>query len=50
MYNLWSHFPEERKKYLDQTKDIIGFNDKNVRTLWLVLALNTEDFNPDKKP
>lgn len=49
LYNLWTHFPESRKKYLDQTQDVIGFNDKNVRTLWLVLALNTPDVNPDKK-
>lgn len=49
LYNLWSNFPESRKKYLDQTKDVIGFNAKNVRTLWLVLALNTQDYNEDKK-
>jgi len=42
LYNLWISFPEEREKYLESTKDIIGFSDKNVRQLWLALALSTE--------
>ncbi|MFL1895654.1 M1 family metallopeptidase [Aquimarina sp. 2-A2] len=45
LYYLWSNFPEKRSEYLQQTKDIIGFNDKNVRILWLVLALNTPNYN-----
>ncbi|MDY8135478.1 M1 family metallopeptidase [Aquimarina sp. 2201CG5-10] len=44
LYHLWANFTEDREKYLDQTKDIIGFNDKNVRILWLVLALSTGDY------
>ncbi len=48
LYHLWSNFPEDRQKYLDLTKDIIGFNDKNVRALWLVLALSTKDYHNDK--
>ncbi len=48
LYHLWSNFPENRKKYLDSTKDIIGFNDKNVRILWLVLALSTQDYQTEK--
>lgn len=47
--NLWVSFPEDRAKYLDKTKSLIGFNDKHVRQLWLVLALNTEAYNDDKK-
>ncbi len=47
LFNLWSNFPEDRKKYLDQTKDVIGFNDKNVRILWLTLALITEDYEAE---
>ncbi|WP_353778370.1 M1 family aminopeptidase [Winogradskyella sp. 3972H.M.0a.05] len=47
--NLWVNFPEERSKYLDQTKSVIGFNDRNVRQLWLVLALNTEAYHDDLK-
>ena len=47
LYNLWTNFPEDRSKYLDKTKDIIGFNDKNVRTLWLTLVLLTPDYEPE---
>jgi len=49
LYHLWLNFPQARKKYLDKTENVNGFNDKNVRTLWLVLALNTKDYNEDKK-
>ena len=45
LLNLWVNFPENRKQYLDQTANFIGFNDKNIRTLWLALALNTKGFN-----
>ncbi|WP_378188286.1 M1 family metallopeptidase [Aquimarina sp. W85] len=45
LYFLWSNFPEKRTTYLEQTKNIVGFNDKNVRILWLVLALSTPNFN-----
>jgi len=44
LLNLWVNFPENRKQYLDQTVNFIGFNDKNIRTLWLALALNTKGF------
>jgi len=50
LFNLWSNFPEERTKYLSQTKNLEGFNDKNIRTLWLTLALITKDFEPENKP
>jgi len=43
LFNLWNNFPEDQEKYLEQTKNIIGFNDKNVRTLWLVLAILTDN-------
>jgi aminopeptidase N len=49
LYNLWVNFPEERIKYLQETKDIKGFNDYNVRLLWLVLHLNTIEYEPEKK-
>ncbi|GAA4272304.1 M1 family metallopeptidase [Aquimarina gracilis] len=48
LYHLWANFPEKRKEYLDDTKDIIGFSDKNIRVLWLVLALSTQDYQTDK--
>ncbi len=49
LYNLWVNFPEERSKYLQQTKDILGFSDYNVRLLWLALNLNTFEYQPDSK-
>ena len=49
LYNLWSNFPQDRAKYLQKTKNIIGFNDKNVRLLWLALHLNTLEYQPERK-
>ncbi|OBQ54191.1 M1 family metallopeptidase [Tamlana sp. s12] len=49
LFNLWRSFPNDNALYLKQTKDIVGFNDKNVRILWLTLALITEDFEPLNK-
>ncbi|MCR8668166.1 M1 family metallopeptidase [Aestuariibaculum sp. M13] len=50
LMNLWRNFPQERYKYLNQTKGIVGFHDKNVRMLWLTLALITDGFEPENKP
>ncbi|WP_034045247.1 M1 family metallopeptidase [Wocania ichthyoenteri] len=47
LFNLWNNFPKNQNKYLNKTKGIIGFNDKNVRTLWLTLALISDDFEPE---
>nr|WP_321234092.1 M1 family metallopeptidase [uncultured Psychroserpens sp.] len=49
LYHLWANFPQDRIKYLQKTKDIIGFNDYNVRLLWLALHLNTIAYQPEKK-
>ena len=49
LYNLWQNFPQERHHYLNKTKGIQGFNNKNIRTLWLTLALVTEDYEPENK-
>ncbi len=49
LYNLWVNFPENREAYLDVTKDIKGFGDLNVRLLWLVLHLNTPEYEPGDK-
>ena len=49
LYNLWSNFPDQRSDYLNRTKGIVGFNNKNVRMLWLVLALSTPDYEQDSK-
>lgn len=47
LFNLWNNFPDEQNKYLNKIKGIVGFNDKNVRTLWLTLALISDDFEPE---
>ncbi len=44
LYKLWVHFPEGRQSYLEKTKGIIGLPDKNVRILWLTLAILTRDY------
>jgi len=48
LYNLWNNFPEDRAKYLEHTKDLVGFNNKNIRLLWLMLALSTPDYLPEQ--
>lgn len=45
---LWLNFPEDRIQYLASTEAIVGFNNKNIRTLWLTLALNTKGFKKNK--
>ncbi|MCW2118417.1 M1 family metallopeptidase [Flavobacterium sp. 7A] len=50
LYYLWSNFPEKRFQYLEQSKRWIGFNDYNLRTLWLSLALSTPNYITDKPP
>ncbi|HSP11495.1 MAG TPA: M1 family aminopeptidase, partial [Salegentibacter sp.] len=47
--NLWMQFPEENTKYLEETRGLTGFTDKNLRILWLTLNLATPSFDPEKK-
>jgi aminopeptidase N len=49
LYNLWNNFPERRIQYLDKSKTWLGFNDYNLRTLWLSLALSTPNYPIDKQ-
>jgi aminopeptidase N len=49
LYNLWNNFPENSSNYLDLSKDWIGFNDYNLRTLWLSLALSTPNYATNKE-
>ena len=39
LYNLWTQFPDRRSYYLDKMEGVDGFQNKNIRQLWLVLAL-----------
>jgi aminopeptidase N len=45
----WSAFPEERIAVLNKSRDWIGLNDKNLRVLWLTLALATKEYEQDRK-
>jgi aminopeptidase N len=46
---VWSQFPEDQKRILDNSKEWIGFNDKNLRVLWLTLALGTKEYQMEEK-
>ncbi len=50
LVNLINNFPDDRKKYLDKTRNISGFNDKGFEMLWINLALSTPNFisNPEE--
>ncbi|MEO0901554.1 MAG: M1 family metallopeptidase, partial [Bacteroidota bacterium] len=50
LYRLWSDFPEKRSEYLNKTSDVIGLPNKNVRMLWLALALATPEYQNERKP
>ncbi|WP_339705000.1 M1 family metallopeptidase [uncultured Kriegella sp.] len=41
---LWMAYPDDQKRYLDATKGITGLPNKNVRLLWLTLAILTNDY------
>ena len=47
LLHLWGNIPSNRKIYLSQTKDTYGFYDREFRMLWLMLALATQDFEPE---
>lgn len=49
LYKLWVYFPEDRADYLDITKNTVGFHNKNIRLLWLTLALLTKGYEEDMK-
>ena len=46
---LWSQFPDGQAQLLDKSKNWIGFNDKNLRILWLTLALGAKDYETENK-
>ncbi|RMA58632.1 M1 family metallopeptidase [Ulvibacter antarcticus] len=49
LYALWVSFPENRERYLDKMREMVGFQNKNVRELWLVLALIDPNYETDQK-
>ncbi len=48
LFTLWQAYPEERVKYLDRTRNIVGLPNKNIRLMWLTLAILTEGFESVK--
>ncbi|WP_299536919.1 M1 family metallopeptidase [Ulvibacterium sp.] len=44
LFKLWMAYPEQRNTYLEKTKGIVGFPNKNVRLMWLTLAIFTEGY------
>lgn len=44
LFKLWAANLQERATYLEQTKSIIGLPNKNVRLLWLTLAVLTNEY------
>jgi len=49
LFKLWVNFPEYRAQYLNKMQSVIGDNGRNVRLLWIVLAINTKDYQNNKK-
>ena len=41
---LCSRFPEKQNEFLDMADGWVGFNDKNLRILWLTLAYTAPDY------
>jgi aminopeptidase N len=50
LLHLWMSFPSDRHRYLDETRNMEGFMDKNIKLLWLTLNLATPDYESDQKP
>ena len=49
LYNLWNNFKDRRATYLDEMSKATGFNDKNLRMMWLMLHLVTPEYEPERK-
>ncbi|OYQ37945.1 aminopeptidase [Flavobacterium cyanobacteriorum] len=46
---LCSKFPDRQAHFLDASDTWVGFNDKNLRILWLALACSAKDYRPAQK-
>ena len=44
LYKLWVSFPEDRVRYLDITRGMIGLPNKSLRMTWLLLAMLTPGY------
>jgi len=45
LIKLWISYPENRHEYLNRTNTIIGMPNKNMRLLWLTLAILTNGYD-----
>lgn len=46
---LCSKFPDKKTEFLDASDGWVGFNDKNLRILWLALAYSDKNYRPSQK-
>ncbi len=46
---LYRNFPDRQGEFLEIGKDWVGFNDKNLRILWLTLAYTAKDYRAAEK-
>lgn len=49
LYYLWLNFPEDRNRFLEKMNGVTGFQDKNIRQLWLTLAIVSNGFQNENK-
>ncbi len=45
LLQLWLSYPQDRASYLNKTKGVMGFPNKNIRQLWLTLAVLTNGYD-----
>ncbi len=50
LFRLWEAYPEKRRTFLKRTKNVTGLPNKNVRLLWLTLAIVTNDYETRNTP
>lgn len=48
LFNLWKSFPQHQKRYLEIAKNWIGFENKNLRLLYLSLSFLTSQDTKEK--
>jgi len=49
MYQIYMQFPQRKIEVLERTKNLTGFQNKNIRQLWLALALITDGYENVEK-
>lgn len=49
LLQVWMQFPNRRPAVLDRMKGRVGFQNKNLRQLWLALALLTDSYEESHK-